>query len=61
MKRMEKGKQGRLKMKWREQVEGSMRRIGLRKENVADRFRWREGVGRVAEVVRCIRITHSLD
>ena len=49
-----KRKQGRLRIK-REQIEGNMRRIGLKKEDVADRCRWREDVGRVAEVVRCIR------
>ena len=49
-----KRKQGRPRMKWREQIEGSMRRIGLRKD-VADQCRWREGVKRVAQVVRCIR------
>ena len=38
------------------QVEGNMRKIGLRKEeDVADQCRWREGVRRIAEVVRCIR------
>ena len=42
-------------MKWREQMEGSMRRISLRKEDVADQCRWRKGVKRVAQVVRCIR------
>ena len=31
-----KRKQGRPRMKWREQIEGSMRRIGLKKEDVAD-------------------------
>ena len=46
-----KRKQGRPRMKWREQVEENMRRIGLRKEDAADRCRWREGVGRVAEVM----------
>ena len=30
-------------MKWREQVEGN-RRIGLRKEDAADRCRWRDGI-----------------
>ena len=47
-------KQGKLLMKWREQVEESMKRIGLRKKDVIDWYRWREGVGRVTEVVRCI-------
>ena len=37
------------------QVEESMRRIGLRKEDAADRCRWREGVGKIAEVAECIR------
>ena len=45
--------QGRPKIKWREQVEGNMRRIGLRKEDSADPCRWR-GVEKVSEVVRCI-------
>ena len=40
-------------MKWRQQIEGSMRRIGLRKD-VADQCRWRD-VKRVAQVVRCIQ------
>ena len=34
-------KQGRQKMKWRKQVEGSMRRIVLLKEDAVDRCRWR--------------------
>ena len=38
-------------MKWRKQVKGNMRRITLKKEDAADQCRWREGVGRVAEVV----------
>ena len=42
-----KRKQGRPKMKWRKQIKGSIRRIGLKKENAADQYRWREGVGRV--------------
>ena len=37
-------------MKWREQVDGNMRRIGLRKEDGEDWCRCRESVGRVAEV-----------
>ena len=44
-----KHKQGRPRMKRREQVEGNMRRIGLRKDDAADRCRLREGVGRIAE------------
>ena len=50
-----KRKQCQPRMKWREQVEENMRRIGLKKENAADRCRRREGVRRVAEIVRCIR------
>ena len=50
-----KRKQGRPRMKWREQVERSMRRIGLKKKDAADRCRRRKGVRRVAEVVGCIR------
>ena len=46
---------GENKMKWREQVKGNMRRIGLKKRDAADRCRWRKGVRRVAEVVGCIR------
>ena len=41
-------KQGRLRMKWREQVEGNMRRIG---KKMWMWCRWREGVRRTAEVV----------
>ena len=47
--------QGRPRMKWREQVEGNIRRIGLTREDATDRCGWREGVGRIAEVVGCIR------
>ena len=50
-----KHKQGRPRMKWRKQVKESMRRIGLKKEDIADQHRWREGVRRVAEVVGCIQ------
>ena len=34
-----KHKQVPMKMKWREQVEGNMKKIGLRKEDTADWFR----------------------
>ena len=50
-----KRKQSQSRIKWREQVEGSMRRIGLRKEDTADQCRCREIVRRVVEVVRCIQ------
>ena len=45
-----KRKQGQPKMKWREQVKGSMRRIDLNKD-----VHIGVGVGRVAEIVRCIQ------
>ena len=48
-------KHGQSRIKWREQVEGNVRRIGLKKEDVADQCRWREDVRRVVEVVRCIQ------
>ena len=47
-------KQGRPRIKWRVQVEGNMKRIGLTKEAAADRCRWRENVGRISKVVGCI-------
>ena len=50
-----KRKQGRPRIKWKEQVEGSMRRIGLRKEDATDWCRWREGIGGIAS-----RHFHSL-
>ena len=34
-----KRKQGRPRMKWKKQVEGSMKRLGLKKEDAADRCR----------------------
>ena len=49
-----KHKQGRLRMIWKKQVKGNMRRIGLKKKDAADRCRWREGVRRVAEVMKYI-------
>ena len=44
-------KQGRPRIKWRQQVKGSMRRIGSKRRC----SRWREGVRRVPEVVGCIQ------
>ena len=52
-------KQGQLKMKRREQVEGSMKKIDLKEVDAADWCRWREGVGRVAEVLRSIQPSPS--
>ena len=49
-------KQAQPRMKSREQFEGNIKRIGLKKKDAADRCRWREGVRRVAKVVGCIRL-----
>ena len=38
-----------------EQVEESVKEVGLKTEEAADRTRWREGVRAIAEGVRCIR------
>ena len=48
-------KQGRPKQTWKRQVEGSLRKIGLRVEEATDCARWREGVRAIAEGMRCIR------
>ena len=50
-----KRKRGRPKMAWRRQVEESMKEVGLKIEEAADRTRWREGVRAIAEGVICIR------
>ena len=42
-------------MKWREQVEGGMKRIVLKKKDAADGCTWRENVRRVADVMGCIQ------
>ena len=43
----EKYKEGRLRMKWMESVDESIRWIGLRKEDEAGRCRWRESVRKI--------------
>ena len=48
-------KRGRPKMTWKRQVEGSVKKVGLKIEEAADRTRWREGVRAIAEGMRCIR------
>ena len=48
-------KRGRPKQTWRKQVEENIKKIGLRVEEARDRARWREGVGAIAEGMRCIR------
>ena len=55
-----KRKQGRPRIKWKEQVKGNMRRIVLRKKDAADRYRWRKGVKQVAKAMGCIRSLQSL-
>ena len=48
-------KRGRPKMTWRRQVEESVKKVGLKIEEAGNRTRWREGVGAIAEGMRCIR------
>ena len=48
-------KRVRPKMTWKRQVEESVKKVGLKIEEVADRTRWSEGVRAIAEGMRCIR------
>ena len=48
-------KRGRPKQTWKEQVEESVKKIGLRVEEATDRARCREGVRAIAERMRYIR------
>ena len=48
-------KRGRPKQTWKKQVEENIKKIGLRLEEATDCTRWREGVGAIAEGMRCIR------
>ena len=48
-------KRGRPKQTWKRQVEESLKKIGLRVEEVTDRAKWREEVRAIAEGMRCIR------
>ena len=41
-------------LRCRRQVEGSVKKIGLKIEKAADRTRWREGVKAIAEGIECI-------
>ena len=41
-------------MTWKRQAEGNAKEVGLKMEEAADRTRWREGVGAMAERMRCI-------
>ena len=51
----ERRKRGRPKRTWKNQVEESVRRIGLKEEDAVNRTRWRVGVRAIAEGVRYIR------
>ena len=46
-------------MKWREEVEGNIKKIGLRKD-AADRCRWRKGVGELLKKGDASGHLHSL-
>ena len=48
-------KRGRPKMTWKRQVEESVKKVGLKIEEAADRTRWREGVRDIADEMRGIR------
>ena len=48
-------------MKWREQVEGNMRKIGLRKEDAVDQCKWREGVEELQKCHDASGYLHSLE
>ena len=48
-------KQGRPKMTWRRQVEESVKKVGLKIEEAADRMGWREGVRAIAEGMSSIQ------
>ena len=48
-------KRGRPKVTWKRQVEESVKKVGLKIEEAADRTGWREGVRAIAEGMRCIR------
>ena len=50
-----KQKRGRPKMTWRRQLEESVKKVGLKIEEAADRTRWREGVRAIAVGMTCIR------
>ena len=47
-------KRGRPKMTWKRQVEESVKKVGLKIEDAADRTGWREGVRAIVEGMRCI-------
>ena len=48
-------KRGRPKQTWKRQVEESLKKIGLRVEEVTDHARWREGMKAIGEGMRSIR------
>ena len=48
-------KRGRPKMTWKRQVEESVKKVGLKIKEAADRTTWREGPRAIAEGMKCIR------
>ena len=48
-------RRGKPRQRWRRQVEENTKRIGLEMEQASNRTRWCEGVGAIAEEMRCIR------
>ena len=50
-----KRKRGPPKMTWRKQVEESVKKVGLKIEEAADRTRWRKGEIAIAEGMGCIQ------
>ena len=48
-------KRGRPKTTWRRQVKKSVKNVGLKIDEAADRTRWREGVRAIADGMRCIQ------
>ena len=50
-----KRKRGRPKLTWMRQVKESVKKVGLKIEEAADRTRWKEGETAISEGMRCIR------
>ena len=48
-------RRGRPKKTWKKQVEETIKQTGLRKEDALNREKWRSGVKKIAEGIRCIR------
>ena len=50
-----KQKRGRPKMIWRKQMEESVKEVGFKMEEAADRTRWKEGMKAIVKGMRCIQ------